>query len=79
MFFAGFFESMVDNIYEVKFPASFGLVLGNESHGVSKDVSSTLDYSISIPKYNNRKIDSLNVAISSAIVISEANRQLKLF
>jgi len=63
-----------DNIYEVKFPASFGLVLGNESHGVSKDITSKLDYSISIPKYNNRKIDSLNVAIASSIILSEVIR-----
>jgi len=63
-----------DNMYKVKFPESFGLVLGNESHGVSKDILSKLDYSISIPKYNNMKIDSLNVAVASSIILSEVKR-----
>ena len=43
------------------------IVLGNESNGISKEVSKYIDKWISIKKYGNA--ESLNVAISSAIIL----------
>ncbi|MEE3112764.1 MAG: TrmH family RNA methyltransferase, partial [Bacteroidota bacterium] len=43
------------------------IVLGNESNGISKEVSQYIDKWISIKKYGNA--ESLNVAISSAIIL----------
>ena len=43
------------------------IVLGNESNGISKEVSKYVDKWISIKKYGNA--ESLNVAISSAIIL----------
>ena len=43
------------------------IVLGNESNGISKGVSKYIDKWISIKKYGNA--ESLNVAISSAIIL----------
>ena len=43
------------------------IVLGNESNGISKEVSKYIDKWVSIKKYGNA--ESLNVAISSAIIL----------
>ena len=51
---------------EVKLKDKFVLVLGNESHGVSKDVLSLADSKVIIPIQN---IDSLNVALAGAILM----------
>lgn len=55
------------DVKEVKVPEKFILVLGNESHGVSKDIikKSNLKVKISI---NN--IDSLNVAVAGGILMN---------
>ena len=45
----------------------FVLVLGNESHGVSQEVSSLANYTIKIQM--NSDIDSLNVAVASGILM----------
>lgn len=47
------------------------LVLGSESHGISDEVLNLSDYKIKIPM--NGKIESLNVAISAAILMSNLN------
>ena len=53
------------------------LIVGRESAGVPDYVHEQSDQVIRIPMNNSAR--SLNVAISSAIVISEVNRQLKRF
>lgn len=53
------------------------LVLGQESCGVPESVKSDVDDMVYIPMQSGFR--SLNVAISSAIVLSEALRQLKQF
>lgn len=53
---------------EVKVPEKFVLVLGNESHGVSKEIRLLADKEIIIPIKN---IDSLNVAVAGGILMNK--------
>jgi len=46
------------------------IVLGNESRGISEDLKTYIDEDISIKKFGN-EIDSLNVAVSAAIILHE--------
>ena len=59
-----------------KFHMNDNLLVGRESAGVPDYVHSEVDEIIRIPMNKNTR--SLNVAIASAIVMSEANRQLNL-
>ena len=66
------------SIYETHFEKKSILVFGSEANGVSDILSKLSDEKISIPKYNkNKNIDSLNVASSVSIVLSEKFRQNK--
>lgn len=49
------------------------LLLGNESAGVSPQLQDLADEKISIPLYN--EVESLNVAIATALILYEAQRQ----
>ena len=56
------------NYDEIKVPNKFVLVLGNESHGVKKSTLEIAKMKVIIPIAN---IDSLNVAIAGAIIMSK--------
>ena len=60
-----------------KFKKNDMLLFGRESAGVPENLHKIIKYKIKIPM--NKKTRSLNVAISVAIVASEALRQNKLF
>ncbi len=62
---------------ELKFEASDILLLGRESAGVPEDVHQAADQRIFIPM--SGKIRSFNMAMSGAIVLAEARRQLCVF
>jgi TrmH family RNA methyltransferase len=47
----------------------WGLVLGNEAHGINDDLNNFIDQKITIPGKGN--IDSLNVAMAGSIVLYE--------
>ena len=47
----------------------FGIILGNEANGVSKEISNLSSKTISIKMHNN--VESLNVAIAGAIIMSK--------
>ena len=49
------------------------LLLGNESGGLSSQLQTLADEKISIPLYNG--VESLNVAIATALILYEAQRQ----
>ena len=49
------------------------LLLGNESAGLSPQLQALADEKISIPLYN--EVESLNVAIATALILYEAKRQ----
>lgn len=54
------------SIYDLTPQAKSVFVLGNESDGVSKDVESLCNDSISIPM--NRDVESLNVAVTASLI-----------
>lgn len=60
-------------IYEFDFKQPFGVVIGNEANGVSKDIMNACDYRIKIPMPG--KSESLNAAVSFSVIAFEALRQ----
>ena len=68
------------NIYETDLKSNGYILLGNESLGLSKEISQFITHGITVPKTDvTRKKggtpDSLNVALSAAIVCSEFRRR----
>ena len=59
-----------ESIHEVVFKGKTVLIMGSESHGISKQVNSIVDNKITIPSVSNTGIDSLNVASATAISLS---------
>ena len=58
---------------ELDYKMPTALVMGNEEKGIRKLVSETCDFLIKIPMRG--KIDSLNVSVSTGILLFEINRQ----
>lgn len=57
-----------ENIFNFKIPNStFGIVIGNEGRGVSKELIDLATYKVSIPMKNN--LESLNAAIACSIMM----------
>ncbi|WP_353133469.1 RNA methyltransferase [Pseudopedobacter sp.] len=69
------FGTLLDgnNIYNEDWPESGFLILGSEGNGISDEIISLLDRSITIPKIGNT--ESLNVGIAAAICCSEIRRK----
>ena len=66
------------SIYDLNLKKESIFVFGNESNGISPEVSELIDNSMTIPKNNNNLlIDSLNVASSVSIILGERYRQIK--
>ncbi len=66
-----------ENIYQSQLPEKALVVLGNEGSGIRKEIENTTTQKISIPRFtsNNNKPESLNVAVSAAIICSEFKRK----
>jgi tRNA (cytidine/uridine-2'-O-)-methyltransferase len=64
------------NYYNFEFKKNDILLFGRESAGVPKEIHETIVDKLKIPM--NKKTRSLNVAMSLAIVSTEALRQLKI-
>lgn len=66
------------NLYEESLTAHGVIVMGNEGKGVSKEVSNLVGKRLYIPPYPTYrdKVESLNVAIATAIVCAEFRRRL---
>jgi TrmH family RNA methyltransferase len=64
------------NIYETQLSKNGVIVLGSESHGISAKIEDIVDQKILIPQYpiGSQRVESLNVAVSAAIVASEFRR-----
>lgn len=65
------------NMYHIHFNAFGILVIGSEGKGMSDEVKAQVHQLIKIPAYSD-KIDSLNAATATAIILSEWCRQLSL-
>lgn len=64
-----------DNIYKAQLPKKAILVMGNEANGISDEVLSIVNQRVAIPRFGEiQKAESLNVATSTAILLSELSR-----
>ncbi len=61
-----------ENIYKFIFPEKYVIVFSNEAHGPAEEIISIADKKITIPRFGNA--ESLNVASSSAVILSELRR-----
>ncbi|MCX7908895.1 MAG: RNA methyltransferase [Ignavibacteria bacterium] len=61
------------NIYDFSFPEKFVIIFGNEHYGISPEILAISDTIVSIPI--QKEVESLNVAIATAIVLNEFNRK----
>lgn len=64
-----------ENLYETKVTDPFMLIMGSEAHGVSAEVRNKAKSVVSIPRFGSG--ESLNVAVSTGIILSELCRKLK--
>ena len=64
-----------DSIYRTTLPQEGVIVMGNEANGISKEVESTVQSRLSIPRFGSvQKTESLNVAMATSIILSEFKR-----
>lgn len=63
-----------DNLYETKNISPCVLVVGNESQGISEELTAKVTKLIKIPMVG--KAESFNVSIATAIILGEFSRQL---
>lgn len=63
------------SIYQTDFQSEGLIVMGNEGNGVSTEIEQFIEKKVTIPRIG--KAESLNVAISSAIICSEIYRKMK--
>jgi len=59
-----------ESIYDASLKEKAILIMGSESHGISKEVENIVDTTVTIPSVSNTGIDSLNVASAAAITLS---------
>ena len=64
-----------ENLYTAIIPKKCMLVIGSESHGISADNTALLTKHITIPQTENGSTESLNAAVATSIILSEAFRQ----
>ncbi len=61
-----------ENIYKSTLQKEAILIIGNESNGISKEVSRLITNQITIPRFGNLQLtESLNAATATAIILSE--------
>ena len=65
------------SIYDVSFPETFSLLLGNEEYGLKEETLRQADYIVQIPLVGSK--NSLNVGSAFAIVAGEVSRQTSHF
>ncbi len=63
------------DLYSEEIKAPCLLVMGSESHGISADVEKLATSLITIPQFTGSKAESLNVAVSTAIICGEIRRK----
>lgn len=70
------FAAVLDgtNIYTTKLPNRGVLVMGSESHGITDPVLGLIKNKVTLPQYGSPSADSLNVAMATAICLSEIRR-----
>jgi TrmH family RNA methyltransferase len=70
-----------ENIYSMDLPSSGIIIIGNESNGISPEVSNLVKTRMHIPSYAGPRKESfpesLNAAVATAIICSEFRRRNK--
>ncbi len=61
------------SLSQFKPPKTFGLVIGNEGNGVSKQIQNICNHTVTIPMKNN--VESLNASISASILMYNLNKE----
>ena len=65
-----------ENVYQVELPADAILIMGNEANGISESIEDLITKKITIPQFGKlRETESLNVAMATAILLSEFKRR----
>ncbi len=59
------------SLYKTNFDSKTILLFGSESHGISDKILKDVTHKITIPSFSSSRIDSLNVASASAIILSK--------
>jgi len=59
--------------HQIDYPSPMALVIGNENRGIAKNIYHLIDKTIKIPSYG--KVESLNMAVAAAIIISRMVRE----
>lgn len=63
------------NVYSEHLPEKGILILGNEANGISPEIEKLVDQKITVPRFGDLKeTESLNVAMATAILLSEFKR-----
>ncbi|WP_340063463.1 RNA methyltransferase [Ascidiimonas aurantiaca] len=63
------------NVYTASLPHEGIIVMGNESNGISPEIAGLCDHQLTIPRFGDMKqTESLNVAMATAILLSEFRR-----
>ena len=67
-----------ENIYKTSISNDAVIVMGNEGNGISKEIESIVTHKILLPPYpaNSETVESLNVAVATAITCAEFRRAL---
>jgi 23S rRNA (guanosine2251-2'-O)-methyltransferase len=60
-------------LWKTDFTGAAAIVIGSEGDGMSRLVSESCDFKVSIPMYG--KVSSLNASVSAAVLMYEAVRQ----
>ncbi|MDR2123152.1 MAG: RNA methyltransferase [Flavobacteriaceae bacterium] len=61
-----------ENIYTASLPEKAFIIMGNEGNGISADIRSVCTHILTIPRFGKeQKTESLNVAMSTGIILSE--------
>ena len=63
-----------ESLYDVALPKSGILLIGNESHGISKNLHPFISKKIKIPAYGGGA-ESLNASIATAVIAAEVRRR----
>ena len=63
-----------DSLYDADMPKSGILLIGNESHGISKNLHPFISKKIKIPAYGGGA-ESLNASIATAVIAAEVRRK----
>ncbi|MHA8086440.1 TrmH family RNA methyltransferase [Aquirufa sp. Wall-65K1] len=61
-----------ENLHHFQFPNKAFIVMGSESHGIRPEISASIQQKITIPRFG--EAESLNVAISTGIILDQLRR-----